>query len=77
MKLAKYFIQGFIVVLCIGNLFGQSELPLGTWKSHLAYNIGLNVTQSKDKVIYSSSSGIFTVDKEDLSIDFLAKEVAY
>jgi sugar lactone lactonase YvrE len=74
MKLAKYFIQGFIVVLCIGNIFGQSELPLGTWKSHLAYNVGLNVTQSKDKVIYSSSSGIFTVDKEDLSIDFLAKE---
>ncbi|MBK9733779.1 MAG: hypothetical protein IPO92_01925 [Saprospiraceae bacterium] len=69
------------LLLTIGNIFcliiflnAQSNLSIGEWKSHLAYKDGLSVTQSKDKVIYASQRGLFTIDKEDLSIDFFSKE---
>jgi len=56
--------------------FGNSQsgiLP-GTWKSHLSYKEGRLVTQSDDKVIYAAQRGIFTIDKADLSVEFLSKE---
>ncbi len=56
------------------NINAQSELALGQWKSHIAYQEGVKVTQSEDKIIYSSSKGLITLDKEDLSVSFLAKE---
>jgi len=56
------------------NLFAQSDLALGQWKSHIAYQEGIKVTQSPDKIIYASSRGLITLDKEDLSVGFLAKE---
>lgn len=72
--LKKYSVILFVMILPTITSFGQSELPLGTWKSHLAFKEGLSLTQSKDKVIYASSSGMFTIDKEDLSVKFFAKE---
>ncbi len=74
MMLKKYFLHIFIALVALCQLQSQSELPLGSWKSHLSYKEGVNITQSKDKIIYASASGIFTVDKEDLSVKFLAKE---
>lgn len=56
------------------RLLSQSNLSIGSWKSHLSYKVGNNVTQSDDKVYYSSEKGIISLDKEDLSVDFLAKE---
>lgn len=72
--LKKYWLGLFVLVFTMTILRSQSELPLGTWKSHLSYKEGKSVAQSKDKIIYASSSGIFILDKEDLSVRFLAKE---
>lgn len=56
------------------NLSAQSDIALGTWKSHLAYKEGRSITQSTNKIIYASQRGLITIDKGDLSAIFLAKE---
>jgi hypothetical protein len=55
-------------------LTGQSNLPIGKWKSHLSYKEGRRVTQSDKNIIYASEKGIFTISKDDISVNFLAKE---
>lgn len=52
----------------------QSELALGQWRSHIAFKEGRRITQSPEKIIFASSRGIISIDKEDLSVDFLSKE---
>lgn len=64
----------FIITFLTENAFAQSITAIGEWKSHLSYKNGVHVTQSKDKIIYSATRGIFTIDKNDLSIRFLSKE---
>lgn len=63
-----------IIISCITGTSTQSLLPIGQWKSHLSYKEGMRITQSRDKIIYASGKGIFTIDKEDLSVTFLSKE---
>jgi hypothetical protein len=63
-----------IFLIAILPLAGQSDLPLGTWKSHLSYREGSRVTQSKDKIIYAAGLGMILIDKSDLSVSFLSKE---
>ena len=61
-----------VLTILISN--AQSSLPIGQWKSHLSYKEGISITQSQDKIIYASSKGIVTIDKEDISVTFLSKE---
>ncbi|KXK37783.1 MAG: hypothetical protein J5I52_12030 [Saprospiraceae bacterium] len=69
----KYHFLIFIFLVSV-SLYSQSELAIGEWKSHLSYRQGQCITQSNDKIIYAASSGIFTINKSDLSPDFLSKE---
>ena len=68
------FSHFFLLVLTILISNAQSSLPIGQWKSHLSYKEGISITQSQDKIIYASSKGIITIDKEDISVTFLSKE---
>jgi ligand-binding sensor domain-containing protein len=73
MTILRYILS--LSILSVGfGLQAQTDLALGKWKSHLAYKEGLSITQSDDKIIYASSKGLFTIDKEDLSVKFLAPE---
>lgn len=54
-------------------LSGQSDIELFAWQSHLPHNIVKAVEQSEDKIIYATSEAIFTIDKEDKSIEYLSK----
>lgn len=63
----------FIMLFYIGMLHSQSEIAINQWKSYLPYNEGILLTQNDNKVIYASEWSIFTVDKEDFSIEFLTK----
>lgn len=56
------------------ELYSQSNLKIGEWKSHLAYREGISVTQSNDNVIYAASRGLIIIDKNDLAIRYLATE---
>lgn len=53
--------------------FGQSNTAIGEWRSYLPYNQGIFITQSAEKIIYSSEFSILTIDKTDFSLDFLTK----
>lgn len=64
----------FFLVLDAIMVCSQSNLPLGEWKSHLSYKEGKIITQSRNKVIYASEKGLFTVDKDDNSVSFYSKE---
>ncbi len=64
----------FLVLMLHNFVYSQSNLVLGQWKSHLSYKEGRRLTQSPEKVIYASEKGIFSISKEDISINFLSKE---
>ena len=59
--------------LFLSTAIGQNALPIGKWRAHLPYRIGQYVTQSKDQVFYSTGLSIITLDKEELSTQFISK----
>ncbi|MCI4648227.1 hypothetical protein [Phaeodactylibacter sp.] len=60
--------------LCLICTFaqGQNPLPIGQWRSHLPYQAGQYVTQSAEKVYFSTEMSVLSVDKTDFAVDFLS-----
>lgn len=50
----------------------QNALPIGSWRSHLPYQSGNQVTQSDQEIYYATPFSIMALDKEELSTRFLA-----
>jgi ligand-binding sensor domain-containing protein len=63
----------FLFFLGTGIGWCQEETAVFEWQSHLPHNIVIAVEQSNDKIIYATAQAIFTLDKEDMSIDYLSK----
>lgn len=57
---------------CYGAASAQNPLPIGQWRSHLPYQGGQYVTQSSDKIYFSTELSVLSVDKVDFSVDFLS-----
>ncbi len=51
----------------------QGDLALGQWKSHLPYSTGVSVTQSAETVFFATDQSLFSVDKEEHSIQLYNK----
>jgi len=51
----------------------QFSTAIGEWRSHLPYQNARWVTQSEDKIIFSTEWSLVTLDKEDFSFDFISK----
>lgn len=64
----------FIFLILFFGLFAQSDIPIGVWKSHLAYKEGLWVAQSDQSVFYAAAKGLMILSKEDNSVRFLSRE---
>lgn len=64
-----------ILLLLIFPIFlsAQPDYPIGSWRSYLPFREGNKVTQSAEQIIYATGEAIFTLDKEDLAVDFLTK----
>jgi len=63
-----------IICLGIGSFsYSQFTSPIGGWTAHLPYQSARWVTQSQDKVIFSTEWSLLTVDKGDLSRETLSK----
>lgn len=63
-----------LLLLSFGSIsHAQFSSPIGEWTAHLPYQSARWVTQSNDKVIFSTEWSILTVDKEDLSRETLSK----
>ena len=52
---------------------GQSNIGIGQWESYLPHNAAKHVTQSDTKIIYATDLSIFTIDKDDESIEYISK----
>lgn len=68
----KYWLS----ILLMGTLhtvFAQSNIPIGTWQSHLPYNAGIWVTQSPEKIIYTTEWSLLVIDKQERSLQEISK----
>lgn len=63
----------FLFTVTPFSVFSQDSLALGAWESHLPYTTGTYVSQSEDKIIYSTGWSLFTIDKNDFSIEKIDK----
>lgn len=64
---------GLILFMQTQEAYAQSGVAIGKWKSYLPLQQGKFVTQSANKIIYGSPWGIISIDKEDLSGEFISK----
>ncbi|MEZ4963031.1 MAG: two-component regulator propeller domain-containing protein [Saprospiraceae bacterium] len=55
------------------NLFSQTDLKIGQWKSHLPFQRGVYVTQSDDQVFYATQYAVLIIDKADRALERLTK----
>ena len=62
-----------LIIFCFAAGFAQSNIEIGQWKAHLPHNLAQHVVQSDDKIIFGTAQAVFSLDKEDLSIEFLSK----
>lgn len=69
----KTILSCLFFLLVLGGTFAQNPLPIGQWRGHLPYRLGQYVTQSADKVFFSTEYAILEVDKEDFSTRRLSK----
>ncbi len=52
----------------------QAQLAMGKWRTHFAYNSVNQISQSDRKIFGISEGALFSVDKEDLSVEFYNKQ---
>jgi len=52
---------------------GQFDSRLGEWKAHLPYQQGISVTQTPDRIVYSTPLSLVYIDKEELSPTYVSK----
>jgi hypothetical protein len=61
----------FLLFIC--SSIGQFDTKLGEWKGYLSYQQGRRLTQTPDKIVYSTPLSLVLIDKEELSPTFLSK----
>ena len=67
-------IRGLIWILLFTTpMFGQSDLKIGQWRSHLPFGQVNKVTQGQEKIYYATSEAVFSIDKTDFSFQTLTK----
>ncbi len=64
-----------LLFTCLLSLqaYAQFTSPIGGWTAHLPYQSARWVTQSQDKVIFSTEWSLLTIDKQDLSRNTITK----
>ncbi|MBN2765106.1 MAG: T9SS type A sorting domain-containing protein [Paludibacteraceae bacterium] len=64
-----------ILFLLITILYSQTnaQIAMGKWRTHLAYNDVTQIAQSENKIFAVSEGALFSVDKEDLGMEFYSK----
>lgn len=51
----------------------QSQVAMGKWRTHFAYNLVDQIAQSENKVFAVSEGSLFSIDKRDGSMEFYSK----
>ncbi len=68
----RIFITGFLLV--IFSLTICSQVAMGKWSTHFAYNSVSQIAQSDNKIYAISEGALFSVDKLDGNIEFYSKQ---
>ncbi len=63
----------FALIFCSQHIYSQSDIAIGEWSSFLPHRAANRVAQSAEKIIYATAGSIFTIDKDDMSIEYLSK----
>lgn len=71
--MTRLLLSLIIIFVSILKPNAQNALPIGHWRVHLPYRIGSYVTQSPDKIYYSTGLSIIMFDKEELSTEYLTR----
>lgn len=69
----RFYIVIIFLFLNLSSLLAQSNIALGTWKSYQPYQRANNMTQSVDKVYFNTGNALFSIQKDDLSPNFMSK----
>jgi len=67
------FFAVVIAMMLYTGLHAQNAIRIGEWRAHLPYSSGITVTQDDDKVYYGSTSGLLSIDKDSLDVQFFSK----
>lgn len=69
----RSFLPLLLLLFVAATAHSQSPLALGQWRSHLPFQFGRSVTQSDTKIFYAADQALLSLDKSDLSAEFLTK----
>jgi hypothetical protein len=67
----RIFITGFLLFSFTVTIW--SQLAMGKWSTHFAYNSVLQIAQSDNKIYAISDGALFSVDKLDGNMEFYSK----
>lgn len=67
----KIFISGFLLIGFVTTMW--SQLAMGKWSTHFAYNSVSQIAQSDNKIYAVSDGALFSVDKIDGNMEFYSK----
>jgi len=62
----RYIFCITILLFLTGESKSQIDQGIGEWRSFLPYNDGRWVTQSEDKIYYSTEQALFSINKDDV-----------
>ena len=66
-------IKTLLIACLIGTTLFAEQLPIGSWRTHLAYNNTEVIAQTKDKVYAVSEGALFSIGKYDDNVEILSK----
>jgi len=67
----KIFITGFLLIAFTCTIW--SQVAMGKWRTHFAYNSVSQIAQSDNKIFAVSDGALFSVDKLDGNMEFYSK----
>jgi len=62
---------GFLLFLFSWSIW--SQVAMGKWRTHFAYNNVSQIAQSENKIFAVSEGALFSVDKQDMGLEFYSK----
>jgi hypothetical protein len=57
----------------VSSVSAQTNIPLGTWRTHISYNNIESVTAGNNKIYAAALNGILVLDRDDNSITTYSK----
>ncbi len=71
-NMARYFTPFFLLLFfqtaLLSPLQAQGDLRIGDWKIYHPFRLGTHITQSEDRVYYTSQQAVVAFDKKDPSV---------